>query len=458
MIDRYREEAEKLLKSVDGYGEIRFERRITLSILVENGTVKIFSRKVDMGGFVRILLRNHGWGVATFNDLTSLAAAFEDAVSASRLIMPESPIRLVESEPGECTGITKMEDPYSAHSDEEKLELARKYNELLRENGDRIIQATTSYFDQKIEKFYTNTFGVTVTHDIVDGGITVMARARQGNDVQQYHNGWSNRERFSDLTKLDDGVIKVKKVATDLLSAKPVRGGTYTVVLDPRLAGVFVHEAFGHLSEADFILENPQAQEMMTLGRRFGPSFLNIIDDGAAQPHLHGTIEFDDEGVRAQKTYLVQNGVLVGRLHSRETAAKLGEDPTGNARAENYRKVPLVRMTNTAIEKGPHPADQIFDGIKEGLYAIDAYGGQTMLENFSFSAAYGYMIRNGGIAEMVKNVVMQGNLFKTLANIEFVADDFKWARWAGMCGKGGQSVPVDVGAPHIRIREVTIGG
>ena len=111
MIDRYREEAEKLLKSVDGYGEIRFERRITLSILVENGTVKIFSRKVDMGGFVRVLLKNHGWGVATFNDLTSLAAAFEDAVSASRLIMPESPIRLVESEPGEYTVITKMEDP-----------------------------------------------------------------------------------------------------------------------------------------------------------------------------------------------------------------------------------------------------------------------------------------------------------------------------------------------------------
>ncbi len=196
----------------------------------------------------------------------------------------------------------------------------------------------------------------------------------------------------------------------------------------------------------------------MTLGKRFGPSFLNIIDDGAVQPALHGTVMFDDEGVAAQKTYLVHNGVLVGRLHSRETAAKLGEDPTGNARAQDYRKTPLVRMTNTAIEGGPHPADQIFDGIKEGVYALDAYGGQTMLENFSFSAGYGYMIRNGEIAEMVRNVVMQGNLFKTLRNIEQIGDDFVWAHWGGQCGKGGQGVPVDVGAPHIRIREVTIGG
>ena len=458
MLEKYREDAEKLLKKVDGYGEIRLERRVAFRIFVENGTIRTISRTIDMGGFVRVLLKNHGWGTATFNAFEELPRAFEDAVSASRIILPDSPIRLVESEPGEYTVKVDMDDPFDAHSDREKLETILRYNETLRAGWDKIIQANTHYYDDHIEKLYLNTCGVVVHHDVVYGVVSAMARARQGNDVQQYFDTWSNRQRFSDLASLDDRVKKVSKIATDLLSAKPAKGGTYTVVLNPKLAGVFIHEAFGHLSEADFIIENPQAQEMMTLGRRFGPSFLNIIDDGAVQPYLHGTVMFDDEGVPAQKTYLVKNGVLVGRLHSRETAAKLGEDPTGNARAQDYRKVPLVRMTNTAIEGGPHPADQIFDGIKEGVYALDAYGGQTMLENFSFSAGYGYMIRNGEIAEMVRNVVMQGSLFKTLRNIEQIGDDFVWAHWGGQCGKGGQGVPVDVGAPHIRIREVTIGG
>jgi len=229
-------------------------------------------------------------------------------------------------------------------------------------------------------------------------------------------------------------------------------------VVHPSLAGVFIHEAFGHLSEADHIEENPQAREMMKLGRKFGPEFLNVIDDGSVVPEIRGTIFYDDEGVPAQKTYLIKDGVLVGRLHSRKTAASMGEKPTGNARAQDYNFQPIVRMTNTAIEAGPHPADQIFDGIKLGVYVIDAYGGQTELENFSFSAGHAYMIRDGKVAEMVRDVVLQGNLFETLANIEQIADDFVWCPMGGYCGKGGQRAKTAEGAPHIRIRNVLIAG
>jgi len=458
MLDKYRNELEALLKKVDGYGEVRLEHREWLSIRVKNNVVEVFSRKVDMGGFVRVLLYGHGWGVATFNDLDKIEQAFSDARDASRIIIPDEPIRVVASEPVDAKVETIMEDPFTNHSDNQKVELALGYNEILRSGNQNIILASTGYSDTAIYKLYMNNFGVSIDHNIKYSTFSAMARAKKGDNVQQYSGSWSNRERFSDFNSLQDEIKNVRDITVKLLDAKSIKGDIYTVVLDPKLAGVFIHEAFGHLSEADFILENPQAQQMMTLGKRFGPSFLNIIDDGSVRPHLYGSIEYDDEGIKARKNYLVQNGVLVGRLHDRETASKFGEHPTGNSRAESFRNSPLVRMTNTAIERGPHSKDDIFDGISEGVYAIDAYGGQTQLENFSFSAGYGYMIRDGKPAEMVKDVVLQGNLFETLAHIEAIADDFSWARWAGMCGKGGQGVPVDVGAPHIRISDVTIGG
>jgi len=139
--------------------------------------------------------------------------------------------------------------------------------------------------------------------------------------------------------------------AVKLLSAPQAAGGEYTVVLDPVLAGVFAHEAFGHLSESDFVYENQRLQELMVLGRRFGDKHLNIVD-GAAVPGLRGSYKYDDEGVPAGKTHLIREGILEGRLHSRETAAKMGEMPTGNARALNYLFPPIVRMTNTFIEPG----------------------------------------------------------------------------------------------------------
>ena len=156
---------------------------------------------------------------------------------------------------------------------------------------------------------------------------------------------------------------------------------------------------------------------------------------------------------------MIKDGVLVGRLHSRETAAKMGEEPTGSARATSYRGPPLVRMTNTAIEGGDIPFADMIRDIKLGVYACDMYGGNTTMENFSFSSAYAYMIRDGEVAELVKDVILAGNLFETLEHVDAIGDDFEWGSKAGWCGKGGQSgLPVNMGAPHIRIQDVVIGG
>jgi TldD protein len=245
----------------------------------------------------------------------------------------------------------------------------------------------------------------------------------------------------------------------ELLSAPPVTGGTYTVVVDPRLAGVFAHEAFGHLSEADFVYENPQMKELMQLGKRFGPDFLNIVDDGSAPGQL-GTHRYDFEGVPTRKNYLIKDGILVGRLHSRETAAKMDESPTGNARSIGYQHPPIVRMTNTTIDRGDAAFEDMIRDIELGVYAIDSIGGTTALEMFTFSAAYAYMIRDGQVAELVRDVVLTGNVFETLTNIDMLSDKIEWAPGGpGGCGKGGQdSLRVGIGGPHVRIQNVVVGG
>ncbi|MBI2857168.1 MAG: TldD/PmbA family protein, partial [Chloroflexi bacterium] len=284
-----------------------------------------------------------------------------------------------------------------------------------------------------------------------------VAIAREGDDVQQAGISLGSRDDFSPLQSLHEQVRETAARAVELLKAAPVKGGEYIVVLDPILAGVFAHEAFGHLSESDFIYEDKRLQDLMVLGREFGGKHLNIVDD-PTRPGLRGTYRYDDEGTPARKSYLIHEGVLVGRLHSRETAAKMGEAPTGNARAISYRHAPIVRMSNTYIEPGAASTEDIMGEITEGVYARNWYGGTTSMEMFTFSAGDAFMIRHGKIAEPLRPVVLTGNVFTTLGQIDAVANDLGMNQGGG-CGKGGQApLPVSNGGPHIRIRRCLVGG
>ena len=179
---------------------------------------------------------------------------------------------------------------------------------------------------------------------------------------------------------------------------------------------------------------------------------------GAAVPGLRGSFSYDDEGVAAAKTDLIREGVLVGRLHSRETAARMGEAPTGNARAISYQFPPIVRMTNTYIEPQQATFDDIVSEIDDGVYAKNWYGGMTSMEMFTFSAGEAYRIRNGRVEELLRPVVLSGNLFETLENIDAIGNDLEMNQGGG-CGKGGQSpLAVSNGSPHIRIRNCLVGG
>ena len=239
--------------------------------------------------------------------------------------------------------------------------------------------------------------------------------------------------------------------------AKPVQSGKYTVVLDPLLAGVFAHESFGHTSEADMFAMKPGGLDTLKLGRRFGPKELSIFDTPFI-PGYPGAMKYDDEGVLCQQAPLLVNGILEGRMHSRETAAKLKEAPTGNARAMNSGFAPIVRMRNTCIAPGNSTLEELLDGIEEGVYCAGCYGG-TGGEDFTFSASHGYMIRNGKIEEPVREITIRGNLFETLEHVEGIGKPDLNQSMFGSCGKEAQ-FPLAVGmtSPHIRVRDMMIGG
>ncbi len=415
MIDRL---TAALGRSRADYTEIRVERTWSTAVTFRGRRLESATASEDQGGFVRALSAGGGWGVASFTSLDRLEAMVARAVELSRAVRVTPPIRLADVAPHQADAILDLDgdvrgipiDGTALH--ELRPEVTLSGTAVARRNG-------------TIEK-----------------GLESIGLRR----------GWSSVQDKA------AGFRQAAERAVQLLDAPMVTGGAYPVILDPELAGVFIHEAFGHLSEADFVYENPQAREMMTLGRRFGKPALSVGDNGAA-PGLRGTLPFDDEGTPTQDTPLIKAGILVGRLHSRETAATMGERATGNARAISFRHPPIVRMTNTYIANGQGSFDDLIRDVKLGVYACGAFGGQTLLENFSFTAAYGRMIRDGHLAELVKDVVLAGNLFQTLDRIDHIAGDFRWNQMGGGCGKGGQApLPVTEGAPHVRIEEALVGG
>ncbi|PKN88390.1 MAG: hypothetical protein CVU46_01090 [Chloroflexi bacterium HGW-Chloroflexi-8] len=449
---------EALKRSKADYTEIRIEDKETNRVAFRGQDLETANANIDKGGMIRCLIRNKGWGVVTFNDLDDLNAMVDQAYQCARVGTVPDPIDLTPAEPVESVTTAMLGRDFRDVPLSEKKALAEHYNQILLGHNDRIVDTQSIYSDIFTHLILANSEGTYIEQDKPSVVIGAFATARDGDNVQQADEVFSSTRGYEHVLDKDEMVRKAAVRAVELLGASSVQAGQYPVIIDQMLAGVFIHEAFGHLSEADFVYENPKAREMMTLGRCFGKSILNVYDDGSI-PNVRGTTLYDDEGTPARRNWLIKDGMLVGRLHSRQTAAKMGEAATGNARAVNYRFAPIVRMTNTAIDNGTATFEDMIKDIKLGIYACDAYGGETQLENFSFSSGYAYMIRDGRIAEMVKDVILAGNLFTTLGNIDLIGNDFKWLNTGGGCGKAGQfPLPVGMCAPHIRIQNVIIGG
>lgn len=438
------------------YLMIRLEEAEETDILFRGDKVETLSEGISVGGHIRACYQG-GWGLSSFNRLETIHDRIEEAITAARMVGDEETVLApIEAVQAVCNLPLSGTDPRKIPIVKKK-ELCDRYNQLLKSVDHRITTTSVRYGDSAQRVILATSEGTLIEQSWVDMEMRFAATARNGETVQTGRETTGSRKAYEDLTALDEQVKNAAQRAVAALSLPSVKGNTYTVVIDPILTGLFVHEAFGHLSEADMAYENPDLLEVMTLGRRFGSVELQIFDGAAPQGH-RGSYYYDDEGTPASTTQLIKDGILVGRLHSRETAGKLDEAPTGNARCLSYNHAPIVRMTNTWIERGKTPVEDLFTDIKEGVYARNWLGGMTNGEMFTFSAAEAWMIRNGKIAEPVKDVTLSGNVFQTLSDIEAIGNDFYWDE-SGGCGKGGQNgLPVGCGGPSLRIRDVVVGG
>lgn len=437
------------------YLEIRVEQSEATGLGFRGHQLDAVDRSFALSGGIRACYKG-GWSFVTFNGLAELNNRIAEAISQAKLVGEEA-TQLAEIEPIEDIVSAEIKRDPRGVSLEDKRALLEGYNKLILDYDPRIQTTMTGISDRFTTNYFVNSTGSCLVQERIDinGRFGAIARG-EGGIVRQGFESVHSLTDFNALVGIEERVLGAAKRAVNQLEASSVKGGQYTVILDPYLAGVFIHEAFGHLSEADFVYENPRMQELLTLGKPLSIEQLNVTDD-ATLPNLPGTLKYDDEGVPGQRKYLIKDGVLHQRLHSRETAGKMQEKPTGNARAMRANYPPIVRMTNTAIEPGDTSFADMVKDIDEGVYAVRMLGGQTNGEMFTFAAAEGFMIREGKIAEPVSDVTLSGNVFQTLKDIEAIGNDTLYTN--GGCGKGGQMpLPVSVGGPHLRIKNVVVGG
>lgn len=439
------------------YTEIRLERSWLTTVAQRGRHLEGATAGVDEGGCVRVLHHGHGWGLASFTSLEQLPAMVNRARELSLAVRLDDPIPWASVPAREEDVLLDLDGDVRGVPLDRKRAYVDRLNAAMLEFDRRIVNTKVAYRDEVTEYWYGNSDGTLLYQQRPEFTISAQVVARESGTEERALASVGQRHGWNTASNEEDRFRAAAKRAVDLLAAPRVQDGCYPVVLDPRFAGVIAHEAIGHLCEADVILEDPRVAAMLPLGRTVGPDCLTIGDDGHAEG-LRGTLPYDDEGTPTRRTLLIQHGVVVGRLHSRETAARFGETPTGNARALSYRHPPIVRMTNTFVAHGEDQLDDLLSGIDVGVYAGDVLNGRSHLDSYSYTAGYGRMIRGGQLAEMVKGVTIAGKLFDMLGAIDGVGGDFAWSEPGGGCGKEGQSpLPVGEGAPHVRVRSLPVG-
>jgi predicted Zn-dependent protease len=445
-----------LKRNTVDYAEIRVEFLESTNLLYRGRDVENALSTSEQGGIVRACWKG-GWGIVSFDSLDNLGERVEEACICAKLVGKEkTQLAEVESFSIECPA--EMEKDFRDLPVDEKIRLIRKYNDIILKTDDLIMSSICSWDDMFRTIYFASSRGTYFMEERPKVSSKFGAIARQGDLIQMAIDSIASSVTYDLLYGIESRVEECAKLAISLLEAPKVESGPQkNVILDSVMGGVFIHEAFGHLSEADFQYENPDMLKLMEIGRELGPENLNVVDDGSIKKTV-GSIIFDEEGSPPEKTYLIKDGKLSGRLHSIETAGKMGEKPTGNARAAGKGLPPVVRMTNTYIENGDMKKEELFSGVDKGIYACGFIGGMTELEMFTFSASHGYRIENGEKGELVRDIVLTGNVFETLKSIDGIADDLIIREDAAGCGKMGQGgLPVTFGSPHLRIRDVIIG-
>jgi TldD protein len=435
------------------FAEVFAERRSGLTLAIDESRIESVQSGAEEGAGVRVL----SGGTTYFAhvdglDLVDLERAAGEAAAALRgdrakpqPLGAEAPSpQPIESPPGEVAAARKAE-------------LLRELDERARASGGEIAQAMASYGEARREVAVANSDGLLSGDDRTRVRIGAQAVARRGDRVEtgaETLGGHCGFELFDD----DPAAIaeSAARKALTLLDAGPAPTGSMPVVVGGGFGGVLFHEMTGHGLEADHVQKGASVYAGK-LGEAVAQPLLTAYDDGR-MPGEWGSDAIDDEGVPTQQTRVIEEGRLVGFLHDRQSAARDGVRSTGNGRRESFRHLPIPRMTNTYIAPGDGEPEAIVAEVERGFYAVSFAGGQVdpATGDFVFGVNEGYLIEAGKVTRPCRGATLVGNCLQALAAIDAVGNDF-WMK-TGMCGKGGQKVPVGTGQGHVRIAAMTVGG
>jgi TldD protein len=439
--------------------DIYFQSSHFESWQLEGGIIKEGSHSIDRGAGVRVV-SGEKTGFA-YSDRIELPILLDAANNVKAIVRQGQNASTRISAPANWPQYYQPVNPLQSLPDQEKIDLMRK------------VDAETRKLDSRIEEVIVNLAGVYENILIADqdGAMVADVRplVRMNVTVIMADNGRRERGSMGGGGRSDYGIFLDQDTALDYgreavrqaqvnLDAEDAPAGNMTVVLGPGWPGILLHEAIGHGLEGDFNRKGTSAFSGK-VGQRVASDLCTVVDDGTLAGR-RGSLSIDDEGTPTENTVLIENGILKGYMQDKLNARLMGVKATGNGRRESYAHLPMPRMTNTYMLPGSHNADEIVASVSKGLYAKNFGGGQVDITSgkFVFSASEAYLIENGKITRPVKGATLIGNGPDVLTRVSMVGDDLQLDSGVGTCGKDGQSVPVGVGQPTLKIDGLTVGG
>lgn len=439
------------------YAEVRTQNNENTSLEMKDGQMEAVTVASEVGAGVRVLAKG-AWGFSTTNSLLredlaeSLKAALKMASTAGKRVR----------EPVSLADVKAVEDSIRVpvKKDSRDIDISTKINTLLD------INKNCYNFDKRIRSVTLNSADLTTKQTLAtsDGSFieqerlvvwnycwvtgksgAVMASARDEIGAHGYE--------LYDEHPPEKIAERVCKKVVQQLEAAQAKSGPHVAVIGTDIVGVLAHEALGHICEADLALSGSAV--MGKIGEKIASEKVTIYDS-ALIPEGYGALKYDDEGVPGEKTILIEDGVLVGYMHNRETAGKMSVPPTGNARAQDFRVRPLIRMRNTCFQEGTHSFEELLEGVKFGYYLEDFRGGQANLDGtFTVGVQSAFEIINGELSQPVRNLGISGNTLDTLQQVD--ACGRKFGLEMGRCGKE-QLMFCSSGGPSLRVKTILIGG
>ncbi|MDR1091807.1 MAG: TldD/PmbA family protein [Prevotella sp.] len=441
------------------YADIFFEHTFSNNIALRDGEVNRASSNIDFGAGVRVVSGDQtGYAYVENTELKSLLKAAQTAAGiASVPSVIKDPIAIKESH---FKDYYKIQKPWIDVSVADKKSFVQRLNDRIFELDPRVIKASVSLNDSTSYILFFNSEGI-LTWDyrpmcIMYGSSTM----EQNGKIENGSSSRAYRKGFEFLTdELIETLAQEAVAQTSLMfeALKP-KGGEMPVVMGAGSSGILLHEAIGHTFEADFNRKNTSIFSGQS-GKKICSTNINIVDDGTVE-YARGAVNFDDEGIESQKTYIVKDGVLESYLHDRISAKFYNVKPTGNGRRQSFRYAPLPRMRVTYMEQGDIPEADIIASVKQGVYVDHFTNGQVQIGagDFTFFVKTGYLIENGKLTQPIKDINIIGNGPKALADITMVGNNLKIDEGAWTCGKDGQGVPVGQGLPSVLVSKLTVGG